>query len=237
MARAGLEGDSRRLHRVRELALQLVDAAVGSAAAGTEVSRAASSGSVCVLAAAVLWGTTGTAAALAPEVGSLAVGAAAMGIGGLLQAVAALRVMRAHRAGLVEQWRTAAVAAVAVAVYPLAFYSSMRLAGVAVGTVVSVGSGPLAAAVIERVVDRRPLSRRWAVGAAAGLLGIVALAVIPQRPRRSRDRRTSGAGHRAGSAGRADLCAVLVGGCAHDARRAPRPGRSWARSSGWAVSC
>jgi hypothetical protein len=31
---------------------------------------------VCVLAAAVLWGTTGTAAALAPGVGSLAVGAA-----------------------------------------------------------------------------------------------------------------------------------------------------------------
>jgi AcrR family transcriptional regulator len=29
MARAGLEGDSRRLHRVRELALQLVDAAAG----------------------------------------------------------------------------------------------------------------------------------------------------------------------------------------------------------------
>jgi drug/metabolite transporter, DME family len=140
------------------------------------VSRAASSGSVCVLAAAVLWGTTGTAAALAPGVGSLAVGAAAMGVGGLLQAVAASRVIRAHRAGLAEQWRTAAVAAVAVAVYPLAFYSSMRLAGVAVGTVVSIGSGPLAAAVIERVVDRRPLSRRWAVGATAGMLGIVALA-------------------------------------------------------------
>ncbi len=32
MARAGLEGDSRRLHRVRELALQWVDAAVGGAA-------------------------------------------------------------------------------------------------------------------------------------------------------------------------------------------------------------
>ena len=31
MARAGLEGDSRRVHRVRELALQLVDAAVGDA--------------------------------------------------------------------------------------------------------------------------------------------------------------------------------------------------------------
>jgi len=31
MARAGLEGNSRRLHRVRELALQLVDTAVGTA--------------------------------------------------------------------------------------------------------------------------------------------------------------------------------------------------------------
>ena len=31
MARAGLEGDSRRVHRVRELVLQLVDAAVGDA--------------------------------------------------------------------------------------------------------------------------------------------------------------------------------------------------------------
>jgi AcrR family transcriptional regulator len=31
MARAGLEGDSRRLHRVRELALQLLDTAVGTA--------------------------------------------------------------------------------------------------------------------------------------------------------------------------------------------------------------
>ena len=91
--------------------------------------------------------------------------------------LAASRVVRAHRAGLVAQWRTLAVAAVAVAVYPLAFYSSMRLAGVAVGTVVSIGSGPLAAALVERVVDRRPLSRRWALGAAAGLLGILALAV------------------------------------------------------------
>jgi AcrR family transcriptional regulator len=35
MARAGLEGDSRRLHRVRELALQLVDVTARSRATGT----------------------------------------------------------------------------------------------------------------------------------------------------------------------------------------------------------
>jgi DME family drug/metabolite transporter len=134
-------------------------------------------GSLCVLAAAVLWGTTGTAAALAPGVGSLAVGAAAMGVGGLLQAGSAGRVMRAHRAGLAAQWRTLALSAAAVAVYPLAFYTSMRLAGVAVGTVVSIGSAPMAAALVERVVDRQPLSRRWAVGATVGVLGVLALAL------------------------------------------------------------
>ncbi|MGY1760470.1 DMT family transporter [Geodermatophilus sp. SYSU D00779] len=134
-------------------------------------------GSACVLAAALLWGTTGTAAALATGVGSLAVGAAAMGVGGLLQAAAALRVIRAHRAGLAAQWPTLAVSAGAVAVYPLAFYTSMRLAGVAVGTVVSIGSAPMAAALIERVVDRRPLSRRWALGATVGVLGVLALAI------------------------------------------------------------
>ncbi len=134
-------------------------------------------GSVCVLAAAVLWGTTGTAAALAPGVGSLAVGAAAMGVGGLLQAAAAARAIGALRAGLAAQWRTLAVSAVAVAFYPLCFYSSMRLAGVAVGTVVSIGSAPMAAALVERVVDRRPLSRRWALGAVVGVLGVLALAL------------------------------------------------------------
>ena len=134
-------------------------------------------GSACVLAAAVLWGTTGTAAALAPDVSALAVGAAAMGVGGLLQAGAAAGALRAHRAGLLAQWRTLLLSALAVAVYPLAFYSSMRLAGVAVGTVVSIGSAPMAAALVERLVDGTRLSRRWTVGAGVGALGMVALAV------------------------------------------------------------
>jgi DME family drug/metabolite transporter len=155
---------------------------------------------VCVLAAALLWGTTGTAAALAPDVGSLGVGAAAMGVGGLLQAAAAFRVVRAHRVGLAAQWRTLAVAAGAVAVYPLAFYSSMRLGGVAVGTVVSIGSGPPAAALIDRVVDRQPLSRRWAIGAAAGVLGVLALAVS----------RTSEAGP-AGTSGAHPVLGITLG--------------------------
>ena len=44
-------------------------------------------GIVAVLGAAALWGTTGTVATFAPEVGPLAIGAAALGIGGLLQEI------------------------------------------------------------------------------------------------------------------------------------------------------
>lgn len=132
-------------------------------------------GAVFVLAASVLWGTTGTAATFAPDVSPLAIGAVAMGFGGLLQAAIAARPILAFRGSLRHQWRTLALGALAVAMYPLAFYSSMHLAGVAVGTVVSIGSAPLASAVIERVVDKRRLTRRWAVGAVLGVSGAALL--------------------------------------------------------------
>ncbi len=132
-------------------------------------------GALFVLAASVLWGTTGTAAAFAPGVSPLAIGAVAMGFGGLLQAAIAARPMRAFGASLLRQWRMVAVGAVAVAAYPLAFYSSMHLAGVAVGTVVSIGSAPLASAVIERIVDKRPFTARWAAGAVLGVAGAALL--------------------------------------------------------------
>ncbi|WP_255769102.1 DMT family transporter [Pseudarthrobacter sulfonivorans] len=132
-------------------------------------------GAVFVLAASVLWGTTGTAATFAPDVSPLAIGAAAMGLGGLLQAGIAAGPMRAFRADLRSQWPILALGTLAVALYPLAFYSSMHLAGVAVGTVVSIGSAPLASAIIERVVDRRPLTGRWTAGALLGVGGAVLL--------------------------------------------------------------
>jgi DME family drug/metabolite transporter len=98
-----------------------------------------------------------------------------MGLGGLLQAGIAARPIIAFRASLARRWPTLALGAVAVAVYPLAFYSSMRLAGVAIGTVVSLGSAPLASAVIERIMDKRPFTARWALGVAIGLGGALLL--------------------------------------------------------------
>ncbi|MFB7225210.1 DMT family transporter [Streptomyces sp. NPDC056227] len=142
---------------------------VGHAAGSVSV------GVVCVLVASVLWGTTGTAATFAPAVGPLAIGAVAMGLGGLLQALIAAPRIRREAPRLRAQKGVVLLGAIAVGAYPLAFYTSMHLAGVAAGTVVSIGSAPLASALIERVVEGRRLTRRWMTGAALGLSGTVLL--------------------------------------------------------------
>lgn len=130
-----------------------------------------------VLMAAILWGTTGVSAAHAPQLSPAAIGAAAMGVGGLLQAGIALRPIARHAQALRQQWRWLLAGALAVAVYPLAFYGSMRLAGVTVGTVVTIGSAPLLSALIEMVLDGLRPSRRWWLGALLGVTGMALLSV------------------------------------------------------------
>lgn len=100
-------------------------------------------GPLLILAAATLWGTTGTVASFAPAGASpLAIGAGTMGIGGLLTLAlagrSALAVLRSGRRAL--GW--ALLGALGIVIYPLAFYTSMAWAGVAVGTVVSLGCAP-----------------------------------------------------------------------------------------------
>lgn len=139
--------------------------------------RAERLGIAAVLFAALVWGTTGTAARLAPDVGPIAIGAAAMGIGGLCQALLARRALVSEWPGLIGLWRLWLVGGLAVALYPLAFYSAMQLAGVTIGTVVTLGTAPLFAALIERRFDGTALSRRWACGAALSVTGLLALAL------------------------------------------------------------
>ncbi|MGO2415564.1 MAG: hypothetical protein ACTH7H_07345, partial [Cobetia crustatorum] len=57
-------------------------------------------GNLSVLTAALLWGTTGTAAHFNQDVSPLATGAFAMGFGGILQAVLSRRILRAELATL-----------------------------------------------------------------------------------------------------------------------------------------
>lgn len=130
-----------------------------------------------IIVASIVWGTTGTAATFAPDVSAAAIGAAAMGIGGLLQALLAFKGISASRHALRAQWHYLALGAIAVAIYPLAFYASMRMAGVTIGTVISIGSAPLLSALIEYKLDGLRLSSRWAIGALTGIIGMVLLSL------------------------------------------------------------
>jgi DME family drug/metabolite transporter len=67
--------------------------------------------------------------------------------------------------------------ALGVVVYPLAFYSSMDLAGVAIGNVVSLGTGPVFAALLEWLFERLRPSPLWLGCTVVAVGGIVLLSL------------------------------------------------------------
>ena len=133
-------------------------------------------GIIAVVIAAVLWGTTGTAATFAPQVSPLGIASVTMGVGGLLLVLVAAKPIARHKTALINNRLLVITAAFNVAIYPLAFYSSMKLSGVAVGNVISIGLAPIAAALIEWTFDKQSLNRRWLISIAFGITGVVFLA-------------------------------------------------------------
>jgi len=128
-----------------------------------------------IAAASILWGTTGTAASFAIDLSPLAIGAFAMGVAALLLGLNSAALLHQHYQQIVHRPLLFCAGGAAVAIYPLAFYSSMHLAGVAVGTVVSIASAPIFAALLEWIFDKRAVSRRWIVSFVLGVIGIVML--------------------------------------------------------------
>jgi DME family drug/metabolite transporter len=123
-----------------------------------------------VLFSALCFGTTGTAQALGPDASPVAVGAARIVLGGaLLVAVSMALSRRAPRPML--------AAGVAVAAYQLCFFAAVDDTGVAVGTVVALGSAPAMAGALGRLVLGSPLTARWAASTALATVGVLLLVV------------------------------------------------------------
>ena len=133
-----------------------------------------------VLGAALLWGTTGTARALGPDDASpLAVGAVRIAIGGaVLVAIALARGVLARRWPVVPTL----LAAAAVAAYQLAFFEGVARAGVAVGTVVAIGSSPVFAGLLGVLAFRERLTPTWIAATALAVAGVALLALPDARP-------------------------------------------------------
>ena len=66
-------------------------------------------------------------------------------------------------------------AAVGVAAYQLSFFAAVDDTGVAVGTVVALGSAPAIAGLLERLLGGAALTGRWAASTALATVGVVLL--------------------------------------------------------------
>ena len=129
-----------------------------------------SNGHLFVILAAVLWGTGGTAQALAPGAADpLSVGVVKIGIGGTAMLVFAA-LSGGWAAGASARWRPLPVLACAmvVAAYQVLFFTGITLTGVALGTISAIGSLPVWAGLVDLLFGKRP-DARW--------LGATALAV------------------------------------------------------------
>lgn len=126
-----------------------------------------------VLLASICFGTTGTAQALGPDgLSPAGVGAGRILVGGALLVLVALLSRRLTRLPL----RPLLLGATAVATYQLAFFAAVADTGVAVGTIVALGSAPALAGAIEWAVDRRTPTRAWVVATGLACAGVALLA-------------------------------------------------------------
>ncbi|PRX61372.1 DME family drug/metabolite transporter [Nonomuraea fuscirosea] len=125
-------------------------------------------GPLAVVGASVLWGTAGTAGLLVTA-DSVALAAARLVIGGAaLALLAGAGLRRAVSPALL-------LGAVAVAAYQLCFFAAVSRTGVAIGTVVAIGSGPVFTGLLSWLLHGRRPSGRWAAATTAAVCGCAAL--------------------------------------------------------------
>lgn len=134
-------------------------------------------GVFAIVLASFLWATTGTTASYSPDISSLAIGAFSMGIGGVLLVITAHNKLSIDYKRMLDQPKILLLGSVSVAIYPLAFYTSMRFSGVAIGTVVSLATAPFFAAILERLISKKQISLQWIVSFIIGAIGIVLLVI------------------------------------------------------------
>jgi len=130
-----------------------------------------------VLGAAVLFGTTGTTASFAPPgASSVSIGSARLVIGGA-GLIITLPLLGGSRRSAISLWRNrwGFVAGVMTALYQIAFFAGVSLAGVAMATLVTIGSGPIFVGLLSWLLLRERPTGSWWFSTAVCLAGLVLL--------------------------------------------------------------
>lgn len=118
-------------------------------------------GPLLILLAGILWGTTGTTQAFAPESAHpVSIGAARLAVGGLFLMGIVLATGKLN----MTNWplKRVALASLSMAFYQPLFFTAVTRTGVAIGTVVAIGSAPILSGLIEWLfLRKRPNSIWW----------------------------------------------------------------------------
>ena len=129
---------------------------------------------IMILLAAMLWGTTGTTQALAPETAHpIAIGATRLAVGGIFLLGLVLAAGKLN----FKNWpiKTTVLASLSMALYQPLFFSAVLMTGVAIGTVVTIGSAPIFSGFIEWVFLRKRPTIIWWVSTVLSILGCLLL--------------------------------------------------------------
>lgn len=130
---------------------------------------------IFVLLGSILWGTTGTAQALAPDsTNPLTVGAARMTTAAFI-----ILSITLYRGTLKfdKSWPMVAtiVSALGISAYQLLFFTAVSKTGVAIGTVVTMGSAPVIAGILALVVRKEKPEKKWYYATIISIVGMLLL--------------------------------------------------------------
>jgi DME family drug/metabolite transporter len=137
-----------------------------------------------VVIAAICFGTTGTALSFAPDGASpSSAGAVRILVGGLLLAVIVFTRSASRRGapptdaarGRVPTVVLVLIGATAIVAYQPTFFLGTTRAGVAVGTIIALGSAPVFTGVLEWIVTRRFPGRVWTIATLVAGVGVALL--------------------------------------------------------------
>ncbi len=134
-------------------------------------------GHLFVILAAMLWGTTGTSQGLVPsDVPSSVIGAFRIFIGGLILFLYALL---KKDFDLSKKWDLKHLFSgmIMIALYQLTFFYGVRMAGVAVGTMVGIGSSPIFAGTLSWIFLKQKQTKRWIVSTMLGIVGLIFISI------------------------------------------------------------
>ncbi|MGI6225280.1 MAG: DMT family transporter [Peptococcales bacterium] len=132
-------------------------------------------GAILVIIAAMLWGTTGTTQALAPPgASSLAIGAVRLALGGMVLLIFSF--LKGSFKGI-QRWPipTTLAAAASMALYQPFFFAGVSKTGVAVGTIVAIGSSPVFAGILAYFIRGEKPGSRWLLATVLAIVGNIFL--------------------------------------------------------------